>query len=235
MPTASPAAPFARAERRLLAILALMQLLLFLIPIVVLGKAIGWPASLRLPANDVLPLIAREAMAVQIGYWAYLLTSVAMIPLAIALRRYAIHKGMGGVLIDTAAILGMAAGVLKTLGIVRWLVAMPALAELHAAASDPASRAMIEVSYVTLNGYAGAVGELLGVQLFSGFWLVLTGVMLLQLRFPVTGIVAVAIGMGFLATCLRTIIPAMGALQGVVVPVALVWFPMLAIAIWRRG
>ena len=42
----------------------------------VLGQAIGWPASLRLPATEVLPLIAGQANAVLVGYGAYLTVSL---------------------------------------------------------------------------------------------------------------------------------------------------------------
>lgn len=215
--------------------LALLQTGLFLVPLIVLGQAIGWPGSLKLPAAEVLPLIAREATAVQIGYWAYLLTSLAFVPLAVALRSYAHANGVRGVMVDTTVVLGAAAGILKTLGIVRWLVAMPALADLYGATVDPVTKIAVEVTYVALNGYAGAVGELLGVQLTSGIWLVLTGIILTKIGMRWIGIAAVVIGALFVATCARTLIPQMAVLQSVAVPLALLWFPALAVAIWRRG
>jgi hypothetical protein len=142
---------------------------------------------------------------VQIGYWGYLLTAVAMVPLAIALRHFALGKGVHGPLVDTMTAMGIAAAVLKTLGIVRWLAAMPSLASLHADAVDPAVRVAVEVSYVALNGYAGAVGELLGVQLFSGFWLILLGIILVRAGLRLNGLLAVSLGIGFaLRDCLKT-------------------------------
>jgi len=87
---ASLAAPISRAEKSALILLTLSQIVLFLVPITLLGQAIGWPASLRLPAAEALPLIARNAMALQVGYWGYLLTAVAMVPFVIALRRHAL-------------------------------------------------------------------------------------------------------------------------------------------------
>ncbi len=89
MSNALNAAPISRAETHALVLLLLAQVVLFLIPLIVLGQAIGWPASLRLPAAEALPLIARNANAVQIGYWGYLLTATAMIPLVLALHRHA--------------------------------------------------------------------------------------------------------------------------------------------------
>jgi len=222
-------------SREPLIVLALLQTGLFLVPMIALGHAIGWPASLRLPASEVLPLIAREATAVQIGYWAYLLTSVALVPLAVALRSFAHANGLRGMMVDTAVALGAAAGILKMLGIVRWLVAMPTLADLYGTTSDPMKKAAIEMSYIALNGYAGAVGELLGVQLVSGIWLVLTGIILERIGMRWIGVAGLLIGTLFVATCARTLMPEAAMLQSIAVPLALLWFPALAIAIWRRG
>jgi hypothetical protein len=221
------------AGRHALAVLAMLQTALFLVPIVVLGRAIDWPSSLRLPAAEVLPLIAREALSVQIGYWAYLLVSLAMVPLALATRTFLNRRGMSGLLVDVSCALGVAGGVLKTLGIVRWLVAMPALSMLHASAPDTATRVAVEVTYVALNGYAGAVGELLGVQLLSGLFLVTTGMALVGIGWRMIGGSAILAGALFVATCARTIVPEMGALQTIAVPLALLWFPAFAIAVWR--
>lgn len=215
--------------------LALLQTGLFLVPLIVLGQAIGWPASLRLPAAEALPLIAREAIAVQIGYWAYLLTSLAFVPLAVAFRTFANADGERGVMVDTAAALGAAVAVLKMLGIVRWLVAMPTLADTYVSTSDPMTKAAIEVAFVALNGYAGAVGELLGVQLVSGVWLILAGLILAKCRMRVIGVAAIMIGILFVATCARTLMPQAAMLQSIAVPLALLWFPAFAFAIWRRG
>ncbi len=156
------AAPMTRTETHALVMLTLGQVVIFLIPLVVLGQAIGWPASLRLPASEALPLIAGKAIFVQIGYWGYLLTAVAMVPFVIALRRLASAHGAGGLLADTMAAFGVAAAVLKTLGIVRWLIGMPALADLYANTSDPVVRVMFEVCYLTHHSNAGGSGGVVG-------------------------------------------------------------------------
>jgi hypothetical protein len=228
-------APSSDSSIRALVGLALLQAGLFLVPLIVLGKAIGWPASLRLPAAEALPLIAREAMAIQLGYWAYMLTALATIPLAVALRAYAHSKGIRGLLVDTAAVLGVVAGMFKMLGIVRWLVAMPSLATAYISTTDPMIKSAVDVSYTMLNGYAGAVGELLGVQLVSGVWLIVTGIILTRSGLRWTGIAGALIGGLFVATCARTVFPQLALLQAVAPPLALFWFPLLAFAVWRRG
>jgi Domain of unknown function (DUF4386) len=220
------------ANSRALIGLALLQAGLFLVPLIVLGNAIGWPASLRLPAAQALPLFAREALAVQIGYWAYMLTALAMIPLAVALRAHAHSKGVHGLMVDTAALFGAAAGFFKMLGIVRWLVAMPALATAYVSTTDPATTAAIDVSYAMLNDYAGAIGELLGVQLVSGIWLMLTGNILAHSGLRWTGIAAAIIGALFVVACARTLVPQAVMLQAIAPPLVLFWFLMLAFAVW---
>jgi hypothetical protein len=235
MTPAFPAAPMSRAETLALVLLVLAQVVLFLVPLIVLGGAIGWPASLRLAASEALPLIHRNAVAVQVGYLGYLLTAVAMVPLALAFRRHAQARGIAGLLVETMAALGIAAAVLKTLGIVRWLIAMPALAALHDGTSDPAIRMMVEVNYLALNGYAGSVGELLGVQLVSGLWLILLGITLRRTGLRFHGVAATALGLGFAALAARTLLPAVNALGAVLPPIALAWYLLLALSLWRQG
>jgi hypothetical protein len=118
------------------------------------------------------------------------------------------------------------------LGIVRWLVAMPSMAVLYGTA-DPATRAMIEVAYVTLNGYAGAVGELLGVQLVSGLWLVLTGYILARIGHKWLGGAGLIVGAIFVSIAFRTVFPPLAQLQAIAVPLALIWFVGLAIVTMR--
>src|SRR3954452_14401749 len=167
MTTASHGAPRTRAETLTLVLLVGAQVVLFLVPLIVLGWAIGWPASLRLLAGEVLQLIARNATAVQIGSWGYLLTAIATVPLALAFRRLAQAQGVRRGLLNTMAAVSVSAAVIKTLGIVRWLITMPNLALLHAGTTDSIIRVAVEVSNA-LNVHAGGVGEWLGAQLFCG-------------------------------------------------------------------
>ena len=143
MTTATLAAPMTRAENHSSSRPLLMaQVVIFLIPLIVLGQAIGWPASLRLPAAEALPLIARKRPAVQIGYWGYLVTAVALVPLVTGLAPASpCARASSGLLVDTMAASASRPAVLKTLGIVRWLIAMPTLATLYARHGDPIVRA----------------------------------------------------------------------------------------------
>jgi len=142
--------------------------------------------------------------------------------------------GAGGMLTDTMAAFAIAAGILKTLGIVRWLTTMPMLADLYVVTPDPATRAIIEVSYMTLNAYAGGVGELLGVQLVSGLWLISLGLVFQKLDMRINAIISAVLGIAFALTAFRTVLPELNALIAAVPPFALVWLFALAVTFWRK-
>lgn len=146
----------------------------------VLSSAIGWPQSLDLPASQALPLIREQAGAVSLGYSLYFLSAFLLVPLSVLVYRVLRERDGDSAFLNITAALGVASGVLKLLGIVRWLVAMPALATSYAG-GDGATRAAVSVMYETLNNYAGGVGEVLGVQLFAGLWTVMVSTVLWKL------------------------------------------------------
>ncbi len=121
--------------------------LLALAPVAILGPAIGWPASLDNPAAEQLAAIAGAPGAVQAGYGLYLLYSVLVAPVMIALAARALSA------------------LARSIGILRWLTVMPGLATAHAAA-DPATRAQIELVFEAFTTYGGGIGEVLGVSIF---------------------------------------------------------------------
>jgi hypothetical protein len=76
---------------------------------------------------------------------------------------------------------GIASMIARCLGIIRWLVAMPALAILYMnPATSTQAREVIAVVYRVLNDYAGAIGEVLGVSLFTALWLVILSLTILR-------------------------------------------------------
>jgi hypothetical protein len=144
--------------------LLIAEALLSLAPVVILGAAIGWPASLDKPAAEQLAAIGANADAVALGYGVYLLYSVLVAPLMIGLAAR-VCGGLQHPLAMTAAAFGALSALARAIGILRWLTVMPALAAAHAAA-DPAARAQIELVFGAVNEYGGGIGEILGVSLF---------------------------------------------------------------------
>lgn len=216
------------------ALLTLAHLAFFVVTLGVLSAATGWPEVLRLPAAEVFERIRAAALANAIGYFAYLVSSVLMVPLAFVLRDSMRRGGLRGWWIDALAFLGATAGVLKSLGIVRWLLPMPALAEQHAQATGESQRMAVEAVYLGINGYAGSVGEMLGVALYSGLWIAgVSAVLLFGFRQRWLGAFGLLVASLTLCLALRPFFPEIGVLQSVGGPLWLLWLLGLGTALWR--
>jgi hypothetical protein len=157
-PVASPV-----PDRALGALLVAEGLLAFA-PLLVLGPAIGWPASLGRPAADQLTAIAAAPDAVAAGYGLYLLYSILVAPLMIGLAAL-LPGGLQRPLGMTVAAFGVLSALARSIGILRWLTVMPELATARSTA-DPAGRAVIDIVFQATTEYGGGIGELLGVSLF---------------------------------------------------------------------
>jgi Domain of unknown function (DUF4386) len=163
--------------------LLIAESLLIFVPLTVLGSAINWPKSLSDPADKILPLLVENASAVRFGYLVYLVYSILFWAIASLTIRVLSDDEPDSIWLRVANGFGIASAVTRCLGIIRWLVAMPALATLY---TDPTistgTRESIAVVYRALNDYAGSVGEVLGVSLFAGLWLAIVSVRILQTR-----------------------------------------------------
>ncbi len=163
--------------------LLIAESLLIFVPLTVLGSAINWPKSLSDPADKILPLLVENASAVRFGYLVYLIYSILFWVIASLTIRVLSNEETDSIWLRVANGFGIASTVARCLGIIRWLVAMPALATLY---TDPtistSTRESIAVVYLALNDYAGSVGEVLGVSLFAGLWLAIVSLRILQTR-----------------------------------------------------
>jgi Domain of unknown function (DUF4386) len=149
---------------RLLGGFFIAEALLSFAPVVVLGAAIGWPASLDNPAAQQLAAVAAAPDGVRLGYGLYLLYSIAVAPLLLVLAA----RTWGSLAHPAAATVAVFAGLsalARAVGILRWLTVMPVLASAHAAA-DPGVRAGIELTFTAVHEWGGGIGEILGVSLF---------------------------------------------------------------------
>lgn len=204
---------------RTAAALLIVDGLLSLAPVVILGGAFGWPASLGFPAATQLQAIAAKPDALAWGYGLYLLYSMLVAPVMIVLAAR-LFGGLQSALASTVAVLAGLSALARCIGILRWLTVMPALAVAHAGA-DPAQQQLIQTLFTALNQWGGGVGELLGVSLFmaaamgvlsAGAWmqgrlpmllsawglicaLLLAGLSLPALRIPVDVPVALAVSL----------------------------------------
>lgn len=214
---------------------ALLQAALFVVALIVLGQAIGWPGILVKPPAYVLTTIEANRTGMLWGYTSYLLSSLMLIPMAFALGERLKAAGASEFWVSTVTFFGAAGGILKLLGIVRWLIAMPALSAQYAAANSVESKQLIEISYLALNSYGGSIGELLGVQLVTGLWMAgISALMLRQFRARWLGGIGLAAGIAFCITAGRVIAPSLAAVQSVAVPVGILWLFAVGGSMMRR-
>jgi Domain of unknown function (DUF4386) len=208
-----------------LAVFLLIEALLAFAPVAILGPAIGWPASLRNPAAQQLTAIAAAPGALTLGYGVYLLYSLAIAPVAIVVAwRVSGLKGPMAALIVTFGALSAFA---RAIGILRWLAVMPALAVTYGTA-DITTRATMETLFNALNSYGGGIGELLGVALFGGLWLLFAMIAALRSkRLP-----RWLAGFGLISAALQLVLfaPAIGFASPVPVAIAVSVFALWLMA-----
>lgn len=184
-------------NRKWLGAFLIGEALLILVPLMLLGAAIEWPASLSEPAHVILPLILDYRWMVTGGYVAYLVYSILFFPMAYLLIAHLeggqVRSHLGWIGVGFAAISTLA----RTIGIVRWLTAMPILARLWM--ESPGRD--IEIAYDTLNALAGGIGEVVGVGVFAGIWVFVASRAVLKYRLlPAwTGWVGIAAGVSVMA------------------------------------
>lgn len=222
-----------RPAARTAAILLLAQFCAMWGAFFVLAPSIEWPASLGLPASEMLPLLLEKFGFVFTGYSLYLLHAVLLVPVAVALH---VSLGLGGILGGSATAFGVLAGIAKALGIVRWLFLMPALATAWVAPEATESiRAAISVTFDAFNAHGGGVGELMGVALFAGIWTVLLSIHLLRIGARFVGIFGLISAFG-LFTTLPSVLGVENAILLTLTGITWqFWTASLAVWLWRRA
>ena len=223
--------------RRQAAIFLIIEFLLIFAPLIILGAAINWPASLDEPASVNLPLILDKYMAMMTGYSIYLVYSLLFWPMAYLTGRAIVIGGADNTLFRVASGFAALSVLARALGIVRWLFAMPVLARLY---TNPAVsenfKESINMVYEMLNAYAGGIGELLGVSLFASIWLVLISMLLIRTsRWPNwLGYFGLVVAASLLLNLLEMVGIDMGAMISVSETLQHFWMLATAIVLLRK-
>jgi len=138
-----------------------------------LGKRFEYPDILRRPADEILDRFRAGGSSLIVLWWAFMLSGLLLIAGVVLLGQ---SLGLTGV-VPLAVTIGVLAGLVQTLGLLRWVYLVPSLARTHADPSlgDGEREASLAV-FRAMHQYLGVgVGEHLG-YLFTGIWSVLTGV-----------------------------------------------------------
>jgi hypothetical protein len=138
-----------------------------------LGKRFDYPDILRRPADEILDRFRAGGSSLIRLWWMFMLSGLLLIPAVVLLGQ---ALGFTGI-VPLAVTIGVLAGLVQMLGLLRWVYLVPSLARADA---DPAlgsgDREATVAVFRAMHQYLGVgVGEHLG-YLLTGLWSVLTGV-----------------------------------------------------------
>jgi hypothetical protein len=162
-----------------------------------LGKRFDYPDILRRPTAEILERFRAGGSSLILLWWMFMLSGLLLIPAVVLLAQ---ALGFTGI-VPLAVTVGVLAGLVQMLGLLRWVYLVPSLARMNA---DPAlgsgEREATLAVFRAMHQYLGVgVGEHLG-YLFTGIWSVLTGVAIVGKELiPVwMGWVGIGVGVGLI-------------------------------------
>jgi hypothetical protein len=166
-----------------------------------LAATFDYPDILRRPTAEILERFRAGGSRLVLLWWGFAMTAALFAPLAVLLA--ATLEGADPVLLAVGAAVGVLAGLVQLLGLIRWTFLVPYLARADADPdASPARKDAIDVVFQSFNRYLGvAVGEHLGF-LLTGAWSILVGLAMLQGTevHPLLGAAGIVIGV-ILAVC----------------------------------
>lgn len=137
-----------------------------------LGKRFEYPDILRKPPNEILERFRAGGSSLILLWWAFMLSGLLLIGAVVLLGQ---SLGLTGI-VPLAVNIGVLAGLVQMLGLLRWVYLVPSLARTYADPSiESAQREAIIAVFRAMHQYLGVgVGEHLG-YLFTGIWSALIG------------------------------------------------------------
>jgi hypothetical protein len=139
----------------------------------VLVKRFDYPHILRRPTEEILERFRGGGSSLILLWWAFMLSGLLMICVAVLLAQ---ALSFGGIL-PVAMTIGVLAGLVQMLGLLRWVYLVPRLARDHAdPQARPEQREATAAIFRAFHQYLGVgVGEHLG-YLLTGLWSTLVGI-----------------------------------------------------------
>lgn len=162
-----------------------------------LGKRFDYPDILRRPATEVLDRFRAGGSSLILLWWMFMLSGSLLIPAVVLLGQ---ALGFTGI-VPLAVTVGVLAGLVQMLGLLRWVYLVPSLARSNVDPGLESGQREANIAvFRAMHQYLGVgVGEHLG-YLFTGIWSVLTGVAIVGRELiPVwMGWVGIVVGVGLL-------------------------------------
>jgi hypothetical protein len=171
--------------RRLTGLLLIIVPIAFTICFTLLQIQFEYPDILRQPTSDVLTKFQAGGSELIAVWYALTLSAVLFIPLVVLMHRLLASQEASGML-SVATVFGIVAGLVQTLGFLRWPFLVPHLAQAYLApGASEAQRAAAAMVFEAFHRYAGmAIGEHLG-YLSTSVWTCM--IALLMMRSPLFG------------------------------------------------
>jgi hypothetical protein len=218
--------------RRLFALVMLLSGLLSLIGFVAL-PASGWPATAQgMSAAEAFPIIAPNLGAFRLGYAALTLAGILFIPAAVyILQAIRPASGPAPLWLQTAAALAIASGALRVIWYAASLTVVPTLMGQWEGA-DVATRAAIDVVYISLNDLLSTVQEDIGVNFLGAtFTLIVAAATLRGGRLPRwTGALALVASLAYLISSSELVgLPNPSGLQALGPALSAIWLMALGV------
>jgi len=145
----------------------------------VLSVIFEYPAILREPTDHILRRFAEGGQGLIAVWYVLTLSAVLLVPAAILLHRFLAFERASWMPVATT--FGVLAGLVQTLGLIRWVFLVPYLSDLYVnPASSASTKEAVDVIFQSFHRYVGAaLGEHLG-YLFVGCWVLLAALAMLQ-------------------------------------------------------
>jgi hypothetical protein len=163
----------------------LTGLLLILVPIAfnvtffLLQRAFEYPDILRKPTDTILRRFKEGGAPLRRLWYAFAFSAVLFTPVPVMVQQVFQPDAPWYLLVGTA--LGVLAGAVQFLGLIRWPFLVPSLADVY---TDPAStqstRDSVAIVFQAFHRYVGvAIGEHLG-YIFTGAWTILLCITIIE-------------------------------------------------------
>jgi hypothetical protein len=171
--------------RRLTGLLLILLPIIFTVCFTLLQMQFEYPDILRQPTADVLTKFQAGGTGLIAVWYVLTLAAVLFIPIVV-LFHHVLASQKASAALWVATTFGVVAGIVQTLGLLRWPFLVPHLAQAYLApGASEAQRAAAALVFEAFHRYAGmAVGEHLG-YLSTSLWTFL--VALLMIRSPLFG------------------------------------------------
>ena len=169
--------------RRLAGLLLIVAPVLFTACFTLLQMQFEYPDILRQPTAAVLTKFAAGGAGLIAVWYVITLSALLFVPVAVLVHQ-TLRAYQPPAYLWVATTFGVLAGLVQTLGFIRWPFLVPYLAGTYLdPASSEATRAAVLVVFEAFNRYAGmAIGEHLGF-LCTGIWTFLIAAALVKTRF----------------------------------------------------